>query len=62
LNQIEATASNVRKERYVIFAKHLPPVITKRERLAAEILSHLGGSRGASATERIRKTERDVSR
>jgi hypothetical protein len=44
------------------FAKHLPPVITKRERLAAEILSHLGGSRGASATERIRKTERDVSR
>jgi hypothetical protein len=44
------------------FAKHLPPVLTDRERIAAGILSHLDGRRGASPSEKLRAAEYDITR
>jgi hypothetical protein len=44
------------------FAKHLPPVLTDRERIAAGILSHLDGRRGALPTPKVRVAEYDVTR
>jgi hypothetical protein len=44
------------------FAKHLPPVLTDRERIAAGILSHLDKRRAALPTEKVRAVEYDITR
>jgi hypothetical protein len=43
------------------FAKHLPPVLTHRERIAAGIVSHLK-PRAASPAEKMRVAEYDLTR
>lgn len=44
------------------FAKHLPQVLTDRERIAAGILSHLHGRRAALPTEKVRPAEYEMTR
>ena len=44
------------------FAKHLPPALTDRERIAAGILSQLERRRAASPSEDRRMPEYDVTR
>lgn len=44
------------------FAKHLSPVLTDRERIAAGLLSHLDRRRAALPTEKVREAEYDISR
>ena len=44
------------------FAKHLPPVLTDRERMAAAILNHLDRRRAALPAEKMRAAEYDTTR
>jgi hypothetical protein len=44
------------------FAKHLPPVLTDRERTAAGILGYVEWRRAASLTEQVRVDEYDMTR
>jgi hypothetical protein len=44
------------------FAKHLPPVLTDRERVASEILSHIDRHRAVSAAEKVHVQRCDVVR
>lgn len=44
------------------FVKHLPPVLTERERIAVGILSHVDMHRAASHTEKVRPVEYDIQR
>jgi hypothetical protein len=44
------------------FVKHLPPVLTERERIATGILSRLPGREAASRTEKIHAAEYHMTR
>jgi hypothetical protein len=44
------------------FAKHLPPVLTDRERIAAGILNHRDRRRAALPAEKLRAAEYDITR
>src|SRR5690348_1397141 len=44
------------------FAKHLPPVLTDRERIAAGILSQVDRLRAASPTDKVRVANFDMTR